>query len=76
MLRFKVEPMRLLKDRGYPAIKLRRDKVFGEATMQKMRHKKITSMNEFAKLCSLLDAQPGDLIEYVPDQPEAGDSVE
>lgn len=76
MLRFKVEPMKLLKERGFSSVRLRREKTFGEATMQKMRHKEITSMNEFDKLCSLLDAQPGDLIEYVKTDPEEGGPVE
>lgn len=67
MLRFKVDPMVLLKEKGYTSHKLRLDKVFGEATMTKMRHRRIVSMNEFERLCSLLDEQPGNLIEYVPD---------
>lgn len=71
MLRFKVDPMILLKDKGFSSHKLRVEKVFGEATMTKMRHRCIVSMNEFERLCSLLDAQPGELIEYVPDSTEA-----
>ena len=68
MLRFKVEIMEMLKDAGYSSQRLRREKIFGGATMQKMRHRKIVSMNELARICALLDAQPGDLIEYVSDE--------
>ena len=69
MLRFKVDVMGLFKQKGISANKLRSEKVFGSATLQKMRHKQIVSMNEFERVCDLLNAQPGDLIEYVR-QPE------
>ena len=68
MLRFKVDVMPLLKAAGYNSIRLRGQRLFGEATMMKIRNRKITSMNELARICDLLKCQPGDLIEYVPDE--------
>lgn len=73
MLRFKVNPMQLLKDAGFSSTKLRNEKVFGSATMQKMRNREMVSAHELDVLCGLLHAQPGDLIEWT--QAEA-DSLE
>ena len=73
MLRFKVDPLVMLKGQGISANKLRKDATFGGATIQKLRHRRICSMNEFERLCGLLGVQPGDLIEYVEEVAEAGD---
>ena len=67
MLRFKVDVLVILKEKGISANRLRLEKVFGGATIQKIRHRQIVSMNEFDRLCGLLKCQPGDLIEYVDD---------
>ena len=76
MLRFKVDPMVMLKAKGLNSHRLRVEKIFGEATMTKMRHRRIVSMNEFERLCGLLGVQPGDLIEYVEEIPGEGDPGE
>ena len=73
MLRFKVDVMVMLKAKGLSANRLRLEKVFGCATMQKMRHRKIISMNEFDRLCELLGVQPGELIEWVENVEEPGE---
>ena len=65
MLQFKVDVLPMLKAIGYPSTRLRSEAIFGGATINKMRHRQIISMNELARLCALLDCQPGDLIEYV-----------
>lgn len=72
MLRFKVDPLVMLKEKGLNSNRLRKDAIFGGATIQKLRHRKICSMNEFERLCGLLGVQPGDLIEYVEEVPEEG----
>lgn len=76
MIRFKVDVMVMLKEKGLSANRLRLEKVFGGATMQKMRHRKIVSMNEFDRLCGLLGVQPGELIEYVEDIDDPVDKTE
>ena len=72
MLRFKVDPLVMLKEKGLNSNRLRKDAIFGGATIQKLRHRKICSMNEFERLCKLLNLQPGDLLEYVEDVPGEG----
>ena len=65
MIRFKVNALETLKAVGYNPKRLRDEKLFGEATVQKMRHGQLVSWNEFDRLCRILGVQPGDLIEYV-----------
>ena len=73
MLRFKVDVLPLLKAAGYSSTRLRSEAIFGGATLNKMRHRQITSMNELNRICKLLDRQPGELIEYIPDEEAPGE---
>ncbi len=58
----------LLKERKKTMYDLRKDKVIGVATVQKMR-KGTGSIDtrSIEKLCAYLNCQPGDLMEYIPD---------
>lgn len=66
-IRLKINPLPLLKEKGYTTTRLFKEGQFGNATIQKFRDHGKISMNELQKLCALLDCQPGDLLEYVPD---------
>ena len=70
MIRIKhgVNILDMLKQAGHTSYTIRREKLFGEATMQKFRDGGLPSWNELDKLCDLLDCQPWDLIEYVKDE--------
>lgn len=67
MLRWKVDILVALREKGYIPRRMRAEKLFGEATIQKMRHGRLVSWAEFDRLCKLLGVQPGDLLEYVED---------
>lgn len=56
-----------LKEAGYSTYKLRKDKILGEATIQKLRKGELVSWENISTICELLDCQPGDIIKYVPD---------
>ena len=68
-LRYKVDVMALLKAHGYPSTKIREEKLIGQSYLQQIRHQELVSWKTIDTLCRLLDCQPGDLIEYVPDNP-------
>lgn len=58
---------RLLNERGLTMYSLRRDKVVGTATLEKMRKNEgHIDTRSIENLCKYLDCQPGDLMEYVP----------
>ena len=69
MLKYKINIMDALKKAGYSSYRLRKDKVLGEATLQKMR-KGDTSINleSLGVICNILRCQPGELVEWAPDE--------
>ena len=54
----------LLKEKGYTSYKIRKDKIIGQATWQKIQNGGDIDTRTIAKFCKLLDCQPGDLLEY------------
>ena len=54
-----------LKTKGYTTYKLRKDKVIGEAQIQKIRTGEIASKETLNTICKLLQCQPGDILEYI-----------
>ena len=57
-----------LKDAGYTSYRMRKEKIFGESTLQKFRTGVLPSWNELDKLCAVLDIGPWEIIEYTPSQ--------
>ncbi len=70
MLKYKFDVLSELKNRGYSTYKIRKEKIFGEAILQKFRTGKIIAADNLDTLCKLLECQPGDILEYVPDNEE------
>lgn len=68
MIKYKINVMDALKEKGYTSYKLFKDGIFGQATMTKFRSQGQLNFNDLDKLCKLLDCQPGDIIEYVQNE--------
>ena len=66
--RYKVDVMAALKAAGYNTNRIRKDKIMGEAMLQKLRSGQMISWAALDTVCGLLDCQPGDLIEFVKDE--------
>lgn len=59
----------LLEQRGITIYRLRKDGVVGTATLDKMRKKEgHIDTRSLESLCQYLNCQPGDMMEYVPDE--------
>ena len=69
-IRYKGDILGKLKEKGYSTARLRRERVFGERTMQEFRSNGVIPYKSINRLCSLLECQPGDILEYVPDESE------
>ena len=65
--RYKTDMLQLLKSKGYNTSIIRKEKIMGEAMLQKLRKGQMVSWSTLDTVCKLLDCQPGDLLEYVPD---------
>ena len=63
-IRWRVDPLKLLKENSYTAYRLRKEKLFSESTIQKFRHNELVSTTELDTLCRLTKKQPGKLIEW------------
>ncbi len=66
-IEYKIDILSELKAAGYSTYRLRKEKLLGEATMQKIRRSELVSWENIATICRLLQCQPGDIIEYVED---------
>ena len=65
MLKYKINVLEELKSKGYTSYVLRKEKLLGESTIQKLRAGEGVSWENIETLCRLLDCQPADLMEYV-----------
>ena len=70
LIKYKIDVLQALKNAGYSTYKIRKDKIFNEAQLQYIREDKLLTQDALNKLCKLLDCQPGDLMEYIPDETE------
>lgn len=64
-IRYKVNIIEALKAAGYSTYRIRKEKLLHEMTLQALRNDKMVSWDILDKICSLLDCQPGDIIERV-----------
>lgn len=67
-IKYKIDILAAMKEHGYSSYKIRKEKIFGESVLQKMRNGAPLSWAELNTVCAILGCQPGDLIEYVPDE--------
>lgn len=59
----------LLKERGITSYKIRKDNLISQAALTKMKSGSGNiDTRTLERLCELLGCQPGDLMEYVPDE--------
>lgn len=66
-LQYKMDVVSALKENGITSYKIRSEKLLSESTLQKLRKGEGVSWDNLETLCRLLECQPSDLIEYVPD---------
>lgn len=56
--------IKLMKEKGITSYTIRRDKIIGQATYKKIVDGGDIDTRTIAKLCQLLECQPGDILEY------------
>jgi putative transcriptional regulator len=64
MLKYKINVLEELKQKGYTSYILRKEKLLGESTIQKLRVGEGVSWDNLETLCKLLDCNIGDIINY------------
>ena len=63
-LKYRVDVLAALKEKGYNTNKIRTEGLLSQSTLQKFRNKQGVSWENLEKVCDLLECQPADLIEW------------
>ena len=61
---YKTDILSALKEAGYNTNRIRKEKLLSEGVLQSLRGQKYISMENLARVCALLDCQPGYLIAF------------
>ena len=61
---YKIDVLKELKEKGYSTARLRKDKLMGEATIQKIRENQLVSWANIDTICTLLECDVGDVVEH------------
>lgn len=59
--------LKMMNDKGLTSYIIKKDKIIGQATFQKIKSGGDIDTRTISKLCKILECQPGDIMEYVPD---------
>jgi putative transcriptional regulator len=70
MISYSLDVLAALKEKGYSTYRIRKDKLIGEAQIQKLRSNELVSKETLNTLCKLLNCQPGEILKYIPDDSE------
>ena len=60
---YKIDVLSALSAAGFSSYRLRKDKILGEAVIQKLRNFEGVGWSTLETLCNLLSCQPADIIE-------------
>ena len=60
----------LLKANGISTYRIRKEGIIPQGTLSLLKNNKSVTIETINKLCAVLNCQPGDILEYKPDQSE------
>lgn len=60
--------LKLLEEKGITSYTIRQNNIIGQATYKKIKEGGDIDTRTIAKLCKLLNCQPGDILEYSDDE--------
>ena len=66
-VQYKIDILATLKGAGYSSTRIRNEKIMGQTTLTQLRHGELVSWKNVGTICRLLNCQPGDILEYIPD---------
>lgn len=67
-IKYKINILTELKKVGYSSYRLRKEKILSESTISKIRREEIINPTNMSIICKLLNCQPGDILEYTPEE--------
>lgn len=69
MLKFKTDVNQMLKDAGVTFNSVRKTKVISQGSLTLIKNGEVPAAS-IGILCNILKCQPGDIIEWIPDESE------
>ena len=69
-LEYKIDILTALKTAGYNTNRIRKEQLLSQSTLQKLRNKEPLAWKNIETICKLLSCQPGDIMEYIPEEKE------
>ena len=67
MIRYKINVLEALKQKGLTTYKLRQDNLISESTVMKLRKSEMVGLKPLDQLCGLLGCDVGDIIQHEKD---------
>jgi len=65
VIKYKKDIIQMLSNKGITTYYIRKNKIFNESQLDQIRHNRLVKQETLDKLCTLLECQPGHLLEYV-----------
>lgn len=66
----------MFKEKGITSYTIKKEKIIGQATWKNIHDGKHIDTRTIESLCKYLNVQPGDILEYVPDEEQTGSQAE
>jgi len=73
---YKIDILTALKEKGYSTYKIRKGGLLAEGVLQSFRAGKMVSLDNIARVCELLQCQPGDILVYEQIDRDEGSETE
>ncbi len=65
--------LKIFEEKNITSYVVKRDKIIGQASWKKIHEGGHIDTRTINSLCQYLDCQPGDILEYIPDEPTNAD---
>ncbi len=69
-IQYNISVLKELKEKGYNTTRIRREKILGESTVQKLREGRMVSLKNLERLCAILDCDIGYILTYKDEEKE------
>ena len=58
----------MMKEKGLTTYRIRKENIISQSALTALNQRKSVTIDTIDRLCKALTCQPGDLLEYVPDE--------
>lgn len=67
--------LKIFEEKNITSYVVKRDKIIGQASWKKIHEGGHIDTRTINSLCQYLNCQPGDILEYIPDEPTNADTT-